>query len=400
MTKNYALAFLCTFLFLSANAQVFINEIVFAPEAPNNDGGSTAGEWIELYALTATDISCFVLTDGDWTVTIPDGMSLAADSYITIGKPTYANTPGGNGTTPITVDIETCLCTNGISGTLDLDNAGEFIGLYNPAATPSFVDGVIFESPTSGNLPANAGSIAANADPSTGCSTTLIDIASSAASYVNIGAGSGNRVGIGREINGTGSWDYIGNDDASPQATNRASLPVDLMYFELEKNQNDIVLSWGTSSELNNDYFSIEHSLDGISFEEIGIVEGMGTSELENQYRYIHQDIAAGLHYYRLNQIDFDGKNEFSSIQTIRIEGDGIKIFPTIVGDQLNIQNGENFGKNGFYQVFDLSGRKMESGILEEESDWIEINTSNWHSGYYVIQVIQNNISISKRVIK
>src|SRR6185369_13902085 len=70
-------------------------------------------------------------------------------------------------------------------------------------------------------------------------------------------------------------------------------------------------LDWTTASEINNSYFTIERSLDGIAYEEIGRVEGAGNSTYDISYNYTDQSPSAhATIYYRLKQTDFDGKHE------------------------------------------------------------------------------------------
>lgn len=100
-------------------------------------------------------------------------------------------------------------------------------------------------------------------------------------------------------------------------------LPVELSAFEAKQRGEQIVLTWLTSSELNNEGFAIESSRDGVSFAEISRVPGLGTSQEAHSYQFIHTQPAAGNNYYRLRQIDFDGKFTYSSIVVARFQQPG-----------------------------------------------------------------------------
>ena len=377
-------------------AQVSLNEIVYDPPTGNADGGNTAGEWIELFGTAGTDISCFVVTDGDWTITIPSGTTIPTDGYYVIGKATYANTPGGNGTTALDLDVETCGCTTG-SKVMELTNSGEFVGIYDAAATPSLLDGVIYESPSAGNLPANGGSITSAV---TGvCNAETIDIVGSAASYNSTGAG--GDVAIARDADGTGTWGYLDETEVTPNATNAVGLPIELISFEAHVIDENIQLKWATASELNNEYFIVEHSFDGISFKEIGREEGAGTISTVQTYYYIDFEVSSGVHYYRLKQVDFDGKNDHSEIISVQILGENeVKVFPTVVENSFTMEAGTVFGKNAFYEIFDISGKKIQNGVLNEDENSLQINTSNWYNGHYIVQIIQRGNRITQRLIK
>ena len=95
-------------------------------------------------------------------------------------------------------------------------------------------------------------------------------------------------------------------------------LPVKLVSFEGKDTKDGVSLKWLTASEQNNDGFEIQKSSDGIDWSRIGWVKGQGTSTISNMYFYNDNSPSVGdLVYYRLKQIDFDGKYSFSPIISI-----------------------------------------------------------------------------------
>lgn len=104
-------------------------------------------------------------------------------------------------------------------------------------------------------------------------------------------------------------------------AGSNGPLPIELLVFNAELNKRNIVdLDWATATEVNNDYFTIEKSADGISFEELGTVDGAGNS---TEVLYYHTEDPApfsGYTYYRLKQTDFDGHFTYSDIRAVRTE--------------------------------------------------------------------------------
>lgn len=85
------------------------------------------------------------------------------------------------------------------------------------------------------------------------------------------------------------------------------SLPIDLVSFDAEVDATRVRLDWVVSMEINNDYFTIERSLDGLEFEPIATVKGAGSHSTEKQYQAFDETPEMGLSYYRLRQTDFDG---------------------------------------------------------------------------------------------
>lgn len=91
-------------------------------------------------------------------------------------------------------------------------------------------------------------------------------------------------------------------------------LPITLTSFEGELMGSDFdlktKLNWGVSSQLNNDYFVVEHSIDGYVWEEVDIILGDGTTSEFMSYESIHENPTNGYNYYKLTQVDYDGQYE------------------------------------------------------------------------------------------
>tara|TARA_B110000967_G_C18855239_1_gene546846 strand:+ start:778 stop:1566 length:789 start_codon:yes stop_codon:yes gene_type:complete len=94
------------------------------------------------------------------------------------------------------------------------------------------------------------------------------------------------------------------------------TLPVDLISFEAEREEDNIKLNWSTASEENNDYFEIQKSYDGEVFTPIGYVDGAGNSNEVLDYSYT--DSETNKAYYRLKQLDYDGEFEYSDIVVVK----------------------------------------------------------------------------------
>ena len=101
-------------------------------------------------------------------------------------------------------------------------------------------------------------------------------------------------------------------------------LPVGLTAFDYRLQANDLQPSWRTASEQNNAGFDVERSEDGTTFRSIAWVEGKGTTTEEQQYLYDDKNLRAGkTYYYRLRQVDFSDKFEFSSVLSVTVSGKG-----------------------------------------------------------------------------
>jgi len=92
------------------------------------------------------------------------------------------------------------------------------------------------------------------------------------------------------------------------------TLPVSWLTFQGNIKDKKADLEWSTASEINNDYFNVVWSTDGITYTSIGKVEGNGNSTSVNYYSFTDFEPASGINYYKLIQVDFDGKQNPSDV--------------------------------------------------------------------------------------
>lgn len=114
-------------------------------------------------------------------------------------------------------------------------------------------------------------------------------------------------------------------------------LPVELLSFTGKEHHGDVKLDWSTSSETNNDFFSLERSYDGTSWETIATISGAGNSSHPINYEHIDKNPASGTIYYRLFQQDFDGSVKPVGEVAVSIYGSGWTVFPNPSNHDWNI---------------------------------------------------------------
>ena len=117
-----------------------------------------------------------------------------------------------------------------------------------------------------------------------------------------------------------------------------SSLPISLVSFNAELNNEIVLLTWKTASEKNNHFFTIEKSTNGIDWNIIVIINGAGTTSNEKIYSFIDNEPNVGINYYRLVQTDFNGDNEIFPAKSIlfkRVPKIGIIAYPNPVYDNL-----------------------------------------------------------------
>ncbi len=185
--------------------------------------------------------------------------------------------------------------------------------------------------------------------------------------------------------------------------TPSGSLPVRLTYFGAElfsdNNSKRVLCSWITAEEVNNDYFIIERSEDGVNFSDIGKIKGSGNSKTVHRYSYndnLNNTLQNSSYqlFYRLKQVDFDGAFTFSEIITVNsneaLENSVITIsnpfndFPTIWFNEINRDCHFSI------KVMDLTGKKIieKHELVEVANPIIQMHEmSKLLSGIYIVEI-------------
>lgn len=190
--------------------------------------------------------------------------------------------------------------------------------------------------------------------------------------------------GLSKEFTSWSRFDLLGGPAGSP-------LPVELTRFDAMLNGQQVDLTWATASEINNDYFLVQHSTDGARFEELDMVPGAGTTTLPQNYSWTHGSPSAGVNYYRLRQVDYDGQFEYSPIRVVDLRGDARgpqwAIRPTVTSDVLYlIRQGEGTG-TAVWTVMTPAGRMAFSGTIAEGAEHAPVAVQSLPSGMYILRV-------------
>ncbi|MFN3404304.1 MAG: hypothetical protein ACK40G_09445 [Cytophagaceae bacterium] len=171
-------------------------------------------------------------------------------------------------------------------------------------------------------------------------------------------------------------------------------LPVTWLDIMAEYESGKSIISWRTSSELNNKYFVVERSFDGELFEEIASLDGSGNSNSVKSYKYYDQLSVYGKMYYRIKQVDFNGTESFSKVVTVINEQNSIIAYPNPSEDNFRISwMSEN---DAYGYVSDAVGKLIFEGDI---FDGVSIG-ENWPSGIYHLKVISDEIVYSMKLYK
>lgn len=183
-------------------------------------------------------------------------------------------------------------------------------------------------------------------------------------------------------------------------------LPIELLSFNAKRQKNNIAINWQTASEKNNDYYTIERSLDGINFEEIKRVKGAGNSFEMKNYHINDENPRSELSYYRLKQTDFNGQYKYSDI--VSVESDDSKVYmsnvyPNPTSNNIEFDFYTPFKGELAYEITDYTGRVLisKSQLLEIGHSKINTLMDELLSGIYFLKTTfdkTNLVSVNKIV--
>ncbi len=191
------------------------------------------------------------------------------------------------------------------------------------------------------------------------------------------------------EINKVGGISYEG----------LTALPVELIKFEALLNNEKVDLLWATASEVNNKEFEIEKSENGADWTKIGKVVGKGNSQDIVNYKFTDaQPANVNVIYYRLKQIDFDGKFEYSFVRSINLKGTIEKIssvYPNPANQFINVkvEKGDNFNITIVSQAGQIKLNQVMSAPVET------IDLSTFTNGIYFVNIEKGSIKETHKVI-
>ncbi len=178
------------------------------------------------------------------------------------------------------------------------------------------------------------------------------------------------------------------------------TLPVELISFNAENQNDQALLVWETASELDNDRFEIERSTNGLDFETLGDVKGNGTTSDRNIYKWLDENSLSGIVYYRLKQIDFDGDFEYSPIVFIQLSPVVVDIFPNPSSGIFNITMANQETDQTSYQLYDMGGRLVKTGKVPFLSNnKCTLDFTGEKTGTYLLSIYQNANVLKRRLM-
>jgi hypothetical protein len=180
-----------------------------------------------------------------------------------------------------------------------------------------------------------------------------------------------------------------------------SALPVTWLYVRGSMERQSAVLTWATASEQNTSHFIVECSSDGAEFSSVGEIKAAGNSSSSKTYSFTHTNPASGFLYYRLKQVDLDGKYTYSKV--IRLFN-GTHLQASVVGPNPVLHTVHLIEPSHVLvkkiQVHDMSGRIVLTKVFESVNNNFSVSLADLSAGNYVLTVHYQDRVQSFKIVK
>ncbi len=183
--------------------------------------------------------------------------------------------------------------------------------------------------------------------------------------------------------------------------------PVTLTSFTARNKGNGVSLAWSTSQELNNNYFQVERSADGnTNWSVIATVNGAGNSQVVNNYNAFDASPLPGINYYRLKQVDNDGKAVYSNTVTVKTGLQrAISVIANPFYNTLSVSFVSATSEMVTARLVDVTGKQIaveKWSIYNGTSKKDFTNLGGLQHGMYILSIINNSgeILYNGKVVK
>lgn len=318
---------------------------------------------------TASSFGPYAIGTSDMTVVIADELDATCSLSTTVSSPAP------------------CVSTGTISGIVyvDVDSSGTHEAGENPFTSPV----TIYLIDATGDTIATTSTDASGAFSFTGLDLlgtytvamgTVAGYTTTTATSVPVDFAAGNTVTLSNVF-----------------GLNEVVNAISLLSFDATKDQNQVYLQWISSREIDNDYYIVEKSNDGLNYSELTIVDAKNNLS-GAKYNTIDAHPAQGWNYYRLTSVETSGKKQIEGIRALLFESSDftLDIFPNPASQYVTLQL--STAKDYMISVIDAFGKTVYQNNMHTSS--AQINTGTWATGTYFVKVDDGQNATYKKLIK
>ena len=171
-------------------------------------------------------------------------------------------------------------------------------------------------------------------------------------------------------------------------------LPVEWLDFQakLINQDQEVLCQWQTATEVNNEYFTVERSADGETWEDIGNVLGAGTITEPQSYQFIDRDPLFGVSYYRIRQTDYNGEFDHSVIRSVERLHSGFSVYPNPGNGVFRLQGAQK----GNIKIYNTRGRQVQVHWMSRNELQLDVASGVY---FFVLELGKGVEPLRQRVI-
>ena len=178
----------------------------------------------------------------------------------------------------------------------------------------------------------------------------------------------------------------ISNLTLTPTGSGCITLPIEMTSFYGTCKDNISELKWSTASELNNDYFLLEQSVNGVDFEKVAQIDGAGTSNSEVNYQTRVSSEKGS--YFRLKQVDYDGHTDQTDVIYVACKTPEVSVFPNPFENTIVVKLDKKDSRSPAIKIRDLNGKEVFMLSMDNTNQTeIVLDLKELKSGMYILEV-------------
>jgi hypothetical protein len=180
-----------------------------------------------------------------------------------------------------------------------------------------------------------------------------------------------------------------------------STLPVKFIGFSVSLQNHNGMIQWATAEEINSSYFEVQRSNNGTDWSTIANITASGNTTLTHSYSYTDKNIISNLVYYRIKQVDIDGKFIITPVRILKNEnGNAVVSIAGASSNSIYVQFSEQIKNTVTVRLTSMSGQIVSQEILNEPIGQVLVPVQNRTKGIYIVSVTDGqNIKFSKQLL-
>jgi len=184
-----------------------------------------------------------------------------------------------------------------------------------------------------------------------------------------------------------------------------SALPIELMSFDAYLDDRQVQINWSTASEKDNDFFTVEKSRDGIHYEVVEVVNGVGSTSKKQDYSSIDYTPYAGISYYRLRQTDYNGVSETFDAVSVNFKSESSlvsNIYPNPSNSStVNLAIAEVKNLPVTLYIYDLMGKILQTQTIQPNPSGSTVAQLNLpeNGNTFFVELVQENAVLDRHKV-